>query len=81
MSDVTFLAHRYHDALRKAAALIWGASYVMSLAGNGYIIHANKPAGRRAPDGKSRLKRLLTAFEPITDRVAVGVSNPAESLT
>lgn len=80
LPDVSFLAHRYHDALRKAASLIWGASYVMSLAGNGYIIHANKPSGRRAADGKSRLKRLLAAFEPITDRVVIGISNPAESL-
>jgi two-component system response regulator YesN len=81
LPDISFLAHRYHDALRKAAALIWGASFVMSLAGNGYIIHANRQAGRRAPDSKSRLRRLLAAFEPITDRVAIGVSNPVERLS
>ncbi|NLO35132.1 MAG: response regulator [Clostridiaceae bacterium] len=79
--DLTLMAHHYADSLHKAAALTWGSAFVLSLVGNGFVLHANRLPGRRSQDGLSRLQGLLQAFGPVSDRVVIGVSNQADRIT
>lgn len=74
-SELIPLTHRYQEQLHQAAREIWGPSYVLSPAGNGFIIHAGKPMNKRTVDHKILFEPLLLAFEPVSSRIAIGVSS------
>ncbi len=78
--DMSLMAHHYADSLHKAAALTWGSAFVLSLVGNGFVLHANRLQGRKPQDHLGRLQGLLQAFGPVSDRVVIGVSNQADRI-
>ena len=75
--SAAFLAHRYYEPLRKAAALVFGSAFVMSMTESGYLVHANKS---HQSFSKTGLAELQQALDPISGQAAIGVSSLVDSL-